>query len=316
MSRPARTLALCTFAALILIEAPALAQGDETERRAAAQTLFDDAEQLMQQREFARACPKLEEVVKLQPGKVGAMMELARCYEAWGKTASAWARYRMASDFAAKAGDARKADADAKVAALEPSVARLAIVVPEAMRWVGGLVIERDGVPLGAASWGAAMPVDPGAHEISATAPNKKRWASKIETSRPGATLTVTVPVLEDAPRAASGGSVVTPRNAGFVVGALGLVGAGIGSVFGLQAASKRDEADRHCDVDSCTTEGHVLEQQAFGNAAVSTAAFIAGGALLAGGAALIFWPVPKAPGAAALRVTAGPGTVALQGAW
>lgn len=320
MFRASRALAFvcCATSVLFVQEGSALAQSDDTARRAAAQVLFDDAIRLIQQRDFARACPKLEEVIRLQPGKIGAMLELAECYEAWGKTASAWARYRMASDLAAKAGDARKADADAKAAALEPAVSRLLIVVPESMRWVGGLVIERDGAPLGAATWGAAMPVDPGAHEISASAPNKKRWSSKVEINRPGATITVTVPVLEDAPKPSGAASPVTPRNAGFVVGAFGLVGIGIGSIFGLQAMSNRDQASRYCGVDSCTTKGHVLEQQAFGNATVSTAAFIAGGTLLAGGVVMVFWPTskPAAGGSPAARVVAGPGSISLQGAW
>ncbi len=318
MHRTSRSFALCTLAALLAGAGSARAQSDETERRAAAQTLFDDAQRLLQQRDFAHACPKLEEVIKLQPGKIGAMLELAECYEAWGKTASAWARYRMASDLATKAGDARKADADAKATALEPTVSRLVIVVPESMRWLGGLVIERDSVPLGAASWGAAMPVDPGAHEIAAAAPNKKRWSSRVEMNRPGATITITIPMLEDAPGATSTGGAPTPRHAGFVVGALGLVGVGIGSVFGLQAASRRDEANKHCDVDSCTSEGHALEQQAFGNATASTAAFIAGGALLAGSVVLVFWPASKPPaaGTPTARLVAGPGGVSLLGVW
>jgi len=309
--------ALC--AAAIAMNGIALAQSDETERRAQAQTLFDDAQKLIAQRNFAAGCAKLEEVVKLQPGKIGALMELGECYEGWGKTASAWARYRMASDLAAKTGDARKADADTKIALLEPQVSRLLVLVPESMRWLGGLVIARDGVPLGPAGWGAAMPADPGAHEVSASAPGKKRWSTKVELTRPGMTITVTVAALEDAPKAVSASEMPSVRTAGYVVGALGLVGIGIGSVFGAQAASKRDEANNHCDMDSCTDVGHALEQQAFGNAAVSSVSVIAGAALLAGGVTMVLWPSPKSAAATtgpAARIVVKPGGMFLQGVW
>lgn len=312
-------LALSIVAGSLSSVAPALAQAENPATRAAAQVLFDDAQDLLRQGEFAKACAKLEEVVKLQPGKIGAMMELAACYEAWGKTASAWARYRTASDLATKASDVRKADADAKVTALEPKVSRLVVLVPESMKWLGGLVIERDGVPLGAATWGAGMPIDPGTHEVTATAPGKKKWATKVEVTRPGTSLTVTVPELDDAPKGAQAGEgMPTVRTAGFVVGGLGLVGVAIGAVFGAQAAGKQSEANKpgNCDEDSCTTQGHQIEQQAFANAAVSTGAFIAGGALLAGGLTMVLWPASKPAASTTARLVVGPGGLSIRGAW
>lgn len=308
--------ALC--AGTIAFNSASFAQSDETERRAQAQTLFDDAQKFIAQKDFAAGCAKLEEVVKLQPGKIGAMMELGECYEGWGKTASAWARYRMASDWASKAGDARKIDADMKVALLEPKVSRLLVIVPESMRWLGGLVIERDGVAMGAAQWGAAMPADPGAHEISAVAPGKKKWSTRVELTRPGMTITVTVAALEDAHRAIDASDTTSLRTAGFVVGGIGLVGLGIGAVFGAQAASKRDEANKYCDADSCTDAGHALEQQAFGNAAVSTVSIVAGGALLAGGVTMTLWPNRKSTSVSSpsARVVVGPGSMSFQGVW
>src|SRR5580693_8301481 len=77
------------------------AAADDT--RAVAQALFDAAVQAMSDKAYDRACPKLEEVVQLMPGKVGALMQLAQCYDEWGKSASAWGRYRDVADAAAPA---------------------------------------------------------------------------------------------------------------------------------------------------------------------------------------------------------------------
>ena len=84
---PAALLAMS--AALPLCPSPAAAQPDDTQRRAAAEALFGQATKLMDEKSYDKACPKLEEVVKLQPGKVGTMKTLAECYEATNKTASA-----------------------------------------------------------------------------------------------------------------------------------------------------------------------------------------------------------------------------------
>src|SRR6476620_2846381 len=60
--------------------------------RAAAQALFDSARTLMAQGNFNDACPKLEESQRLDPG-VGTQFNLAVCYEAIGRNASAWSLF-------------------------------------------------------------------------------------------------------------------------------------------------------------------------------------------------------------------------------
>src|SRR5689334_14610538 len=78
------------------------------------QTLFDEAMASIEKRAFESACPKLEEVVRLAPQKIGARMEVARCYEEWGKPVSARDHYLVVADMAAAAKDPREATARAK----------------------------------------------------------------------------------------------------------------------------------------------------------------------------------------------------------
>lgn len=89
--------------------------GDDTQRRAVAQALFDEAQKLMASNNYSLACIKLEEVVRLQPGKIGAVLALARCYEGEGKIASAWSRFKNVADAAKVANDPRGAEAEKKI---------------------------------------------------------------------------------------------------------------------------------------------------------------------------------------------------------
>jgi hypothetical protein len=112
-------------------------------------------------------------------------------------------------------------------------------------------------------------------------------------------------------------------RIAAIATGAVGIVGIGLGGIFGGLAASEWSSAKSACvgKSASCTTgtgAGAADESSASSKATVSTVGFIAGGVLLAGGVVL-FVTAPKAsspPASAALHSleivpAAGPG-----GAW
>jgi hypothetical protein len=215
--RRARTSSLRALLALSIAGAAASpgaarAQGTEAEQRAAAQALFDQANQLMDQKRFDDACPKLEEVVRLQPGGVGAKLALAECYDAGGKLASAWASYLAAETAAAKAGQAdRAAKAHARAAALAPRLARLTIVVPDAVKGLRGLEVQRDGLPVGAATWGVPLPVDKGRHVVSAAAAGKEPFSAPVDVTADGQTLTVSVASLRDAGLSAASAPAPAP---------------------------------------------------------------------------------------------------------
>lgn len=222
--------------------------------RASAQVLFDDAMKLIDQKDFDHACPKLAEVVRLQPGKVGAMLELSRCYLGAGKIASAWARYRASADAAREAGDGRAAEADAKAAELAPHVPKVVIAVTTVTRGVPGLIVKRDDVEVGAAQWGTPLPVDAGKHSLSASAPGRRAWTTTLDVVE-GAAMTIEVPALDDvsASEAAKPAdmppaqAVSTPTTGGapawaWVMGSVGIVSTGVG--VGFLSASITGQSD------------------------------------------------------------------------
>ncbi len=180
----------------------------------AAQAMFDGAEQLMAAHKYDEACPKLEEVVRLVPSGVGAKIELAKCYEEAGRLASAWGAYVVAGNAAAAAGQAERTKAAAEhAAALKPRLSTLTISVPAGLRAVPGLEIRRDGRVLGQAEWGIAVPVDPGAHPVEATAPGKAPWHAAAEVKGDADAASIALPErLDDAPDAAPPPTPVPPR--------------------------------------------------------------------------------------------------------
>jgi hypothetical protein len=94
------------------------------------------------------------------------------------------------------------------------------------------------------------------------------------------------------------GSSSSTARTLALVAGGVGLGGVVVGAIFGLQASSKWSQAKKDCGVGCDATD----DPQAFGErndalnaATVSTIAFVAGGAAVAGG--LVLWlAAPSGP--------------------
>src|SRR4051812_44477010 len=128
---------------------------------AAAQALFDAAKRLVDQGDFAAACPKFQASYELDPGG-GTLLNLADCHEHAGHTALAWSTFKDAAVIAERDGRSeRVAYARQHIAELEARLVYLRVAVsPEAR--VAELSVRVDGVPLAEAAWDSALPVDPG----------------------------------------------------------------------------------------------------------------------------------------------------------
>jgi hypothetical protein len=317
-----RTAVLLALLALGPPPRQASAQPVDPQKLAAAQVLFEQAQAAMDKKDYASACPKLEEVTRMLPNGVGGLLTLARCYEGQGRLASAWSEYLVAQAAAAqsKRPELEKQSRE-RVAALKPKLAQLTVRVPEAVRSAPGLAITRDGVPIGTAQWDIPVPVDKGAHAIVATATGKVRWEKSVDVPANGVTISVDVAALGDAPAPAvvapppAAGSAApekptfwTARHiAGAAVGGAGLVGVAIGSAFGGIAISKKNQSnDGHCMVNQCDATGAQLRSDGLTAASISTGTFIAGAIVLAGGVTLLAIP----SGNQAARVGVGPGVV------
>ncbi|HLK41297.1 MAG TPA: hypothetical protein VKU41_31315 [Polyangiaceae bacterium] len=332
--------ALAVAVAAVTWVHPSFAQDTE----ATATALFDEGRKLMTQHRYADACPKLAQSQRLAPSG-GTLINLAECYEHTGQTASAWAAWKDAAARANAAGkSAAEKNALARAAALEGSLAKLTIAVSPGSD-VPGLEVKRDGVPVGRAEFGNAMPVDPGSHLVEASAPKKKAFSSSVTVAPKQADAQVTVALADDAealaaaPAPAPAPSLATPaatttpsapvdqgtpgatqRVVGLVVGGVGVAGLVVGSVFGLEAQSKNSDAlkPQNCRTSTlCSPNGLSLTDDAKNAATISTVAFVAGGVAVAAGA-VIWLTAPRAAASTGLRavpvVGLGYGGVAVGG--
>lgn len=319
---------VAVFCALFAARAHAQATADQ---KAAAEALFDKGLGLMKQGEYAQACAYLEQSQAVERG-IGTMLYLAECYEKLGRTASAWALFREAASAAQAEGQSERAQVGAQRAAqLEPQLARLAVLVPPAAQ-VSGLEIFRNGTAVNAPVWGVMVPVDPGPQKIEARAPNYEPW-DHTESVAKGGQLSVTVPRLTalppsqqqpiaaapvasepPAPLAAQGTAEVdaaspgsTQRTIALVTGAVGVVGLGLGSYFGIRAASKNSDADDACPDERCSPAAYKLHESAQSAATLSNV-FVIGGAALLGAGIVLYFTAPKkeAPSVALLGVPGG----------
>jgi serine/threonine-protein kinase len=104
----------------------------------------------------------------------------------------------------------------------------------------------------------------------------------------------------------------------GIIVGGLGVLGIGVGSVFGIRAIVKQDEsnAEDHChDGNLCDETGLALREEGHSAGTVSTVMFIVGGVALAGGVTL-FVTAPSPASTTSAKVAVGPGGISLRGTW
>ena len=300
---------LSLVAALAAGVSPALARADATAaQKVAAEALFDDALKLMRLGKYSDACPKLEESQRIDPG-IGTLMYLGECYENIGRTASAWASFREAASKAGAEGQAERAKAATERAArLEAKLAYLTIQVAPETRAIPGLSVRLGQAVLGAESFGTAVPVDPGATRIEVGAPGHASFSATLNVD-PGNRYEFNVPMLAQQPTAAPSPAQPTPAPAGpaalpssapvehrsnsqalrttsYVVGGVGLASIAVGSVFGLRAISKNNDAtDGTCKNGVCQQKSDYQSSQDANKAAVlSNVFFGVGGVALATG--------------------------------
>ena len=303
-------MALAVACALFSAATRASAQGADAQRAATAQGLFDRAIEEMKKGDLEAACPRLEEVTRLVPDALGAKVELARCYERWGRIASAWTQWTRVEALARRKGQAdRQSEAAKRAGALASRVARLTVEVAPDAAAIPGLTVRRGPVDVGEAQWGTAVPIDPGEHEVVATAPGYVSFRTSVVVGTEGESRVLKIPALEkvpnddaSAPPPAAGRAPheMTPERSGagwrqpvgIAAVAVGGVGLALSGVLGALAIAKNNESNGpgscNAETDRCTFEGRELRRDALGLATGSTIAFVAGGLVAAGG--LVLW--------------------------
>ncbi|HEX9295589.1 MAG TPA: hypothetical protein VF881_07135 [Polyangiaceae bacterium] len=228
--------------------------------RALAQSLFDQARHLMTAGKTPEACPKFAESYRLDPAG-GTLLNLAVCHETEGKTATAWSEFKDAKSLARRDGRKdREKLANDHIQSLESKLSRITISVPPSTSDAQGLEVKLQGASIGKAAWGTSMPVDPGPLEVSASAPGKKPWSTRVNLAANGDVKTIEVgPLVDDAPAPVAAPPRPAPvddtaakaadnrRTLGLVVGGAGGLSLIIGSYFGLQAFSSWSDRNDHC---------------------------------------------------------------------
>lgn len=276
----ARRSVAIALAGFVMLTAGAVRAETESEAAARAQTLFDEARNLMKDGRYTEACPKLEESQRLDPGG-GTLLNLGICHARVGLTATAVSEFRAALAQAQADGRAdREKTAQRNIDDLTPLLSWLRVRVPSDLAALG-LRVEIDGVELPSQDFGAELPIDPGVHAVNATAPDRKPWSTRVQIAVASDHQTLEIPALEPA----SSPKVVPPVTAapplvrrepepfirpnregegkptqsdstrfiGYASGGVGLAAIGVGAYFGMRAITLKKRSDESCpDGETC----------------------------------------------------------------
>lgn len=268
---------------------------------------------------MAEACAKFDASYQIDPA-LGTLFRLADCYDRIGRTASAWALFSEAKARAQAAEQStREAIAAERVKELEPRLSRLGLNLG-ASAFLTGLELRLNEVVVPQASWGLALPVDPGEQRVRLSAPGYESWLGTVTVEAGPGVRRVSLPKLQrqSATSRSGTGPVFSkdpsesrpyPRWLGYSVGGAGLVGLGIAGLFGYRAYDLNQQSLEQCsseNANACTRRGDSLRDDAQRAASVSTGLAVAGGALLIGGVTLtLLSPGTEKPAASSLRLRA-----------
>ena len=222
---------------------------------AAAAQLFREGYTLRQEGKDDAACKKFEESARLDP-MAGTLMNLAECRANQGKIATASGWYHKAITLADNQGDKillEKAREHARELDTELSYLKIQIENP-----LPGLEIRRDDVVIGPAQLNEPLPIDPGEHVITASAPGHKSVTLTVRVGEVGDYKTVMVPNMEVLPPPNIASPTLPPAqpvvvrraNANpwpWVLGGVGAAAIVVGGVSGILALHDKSRVENGC---------------------------------------------------------------------
>jgi hypothetical protein len=308
--------------------AAAVASADDP---AAARAQLEAGYALKEQGKYADALPHLLESLRLDV-QLKTLTNLADCEEHVGKLVDAQKHWVLARDRAGVEGNSKlRAAAEDRLSALEKRMPRLTIRLAPGSP--ANAEVMRDGTMLGAISLGIGLPTDPGPHTLIVQAKGHADASTEVTLGEAELKEVVVIAGPEVvgslagplANTASEGGgthsSLGTQRTVAIVSASVGGAGLIMGTILGVSAISSWGSAETDCN-QGCsslpTSKAQTERSQALTYATVSTVGFIAGGVLLAGGAALWLTAPPKkeapGPAPASVALVPGPGGIALLG--
>jgi hypothetical protein len=326
----------CLFAAVL---SPRAYADPSSSKTTAAEIFFQEGVALLEAGALAEACAKFEASQRLDPA-LGTMLRLGDCYDSAGRTASAWAMFQRAAALARERNDAeRQKLAEDRRAETASRQSKLKLQLDD-RGLAEDTIIHVNGVTLTASAWNEAFPVDPGPQRIEVSAPRRLPWSTVAEVPVGPVTRLVSVPNLALAPDVQADLGPHGHADAGFpgrlrkrplrllgyALGGVGIAGVAVGAFLTHRAKDLNEKSLGQCrpdDTTACTARGVEQRQNAKLSAHGATAAFVAGGTILAGGVLLAILSLgrDKAPRSQrGLRVsgsaTAQAGGVHLEGRW
>jgi tetratricopeptide repeat protein len=271
-----------------------------------AEALFAEGRDAARLGDWARACPKFAESLRLEPA-VGTRLNLARCEAKLGRLATARQHFARVVD-ELPVDDDRLPYARQQLEELEQQAPRIEIRLEPG---VDGAVIALDGEALGADRAGDSLIVDPGAHVVTVDAPGRPRARYEV-TLRPGERRTLEVapaplpapaptprlprPLPARAPEPSSTPAPAPQAVGGWTSLAIGSAALGASAIFGALVLARKAEVEDHCSDDyACDDAG--LDASSSGRvlSSLATASFVVGIAGIGTGIVLVL-TVPGDP--------------------
>ncbi|MDQ3365893.1 MAG: hypothetical protein M3680_10740 [Myxococcota bacterium] len=286
--------------ALAVLALPLVAEPAFADRKGDADALFKKGKKLQGDKKYVDACVLFEKSDALDPA-IGTKLNAARCYEEWGKLASAHTWYLDAERMAEQSGDKRLDKIREVIAELDPDVPRLTVKVAAEVD-LDAAEITLDRKLMAASRIGTELRVDPGPHELVYFSNGEKK-SKMIAMERGGEReITLDIPPGKGRSRKQPGSGVAvggadasarpgrTRRIIGVSMGAAGLVGIGVASYLTLDARGTYNDAlDAHCMgmPTTCSPEGLVITGDARSQANLATIITLASVAVIGGGVVL-----------------------------
>jgi tetratricopeptide (TPR) repeat protein len=275
------------------------------DNKAKADQLFKDGKRLMDEKRYSEACDAFEESYKLDPG-IGAELNIAKCYQDWGKIGHAYTSYQLALKMAKEKSDSRADKIEGILTELESQVPKLTIkLTKEAPK---GFQVTMDGRPVTVI--GSAFPVDPGPKTLEwwvGKSPKKQKIVAVERGGESEVTLDVPTVVEDNGDNADNGNgndkkhdkTDKTEKKAppgrnqrigGIALGGAGVLAVGVSSIMTLSARGKYNDALRmYCNnsKSGCDAQGLQITHDARSTANTATVIFLVGMAAVGGGVAL-----------------------------
>jgi tetratricopeptide (TPR) repeat protein len=178
MLRPSSPLVLALLLAALPATAAAASEPTPSEI-SVARRLFDEGKAAEDARRFREAAEKFRKAVAIKDTP-GLRFHLARCEEEQGALVEALVEYDRARELlesGVKAPDVERLLPEAR-RRVQSQVASFTWRLPEG---VEEAVVELDGRPLASSTMGIPIPVNPGKHRLSATAPGRRAFGADLE---------------------------------------------------------------------------------------------------------------------------------------